>query len=410
MLRQELEELIANGESSGLELKRDDIRPEQLAKEIVALANVQGGRILLGVEDNGRITGLQRADVQDWVLNVFRDKVHPQIIPFYEEVRLDNNLRVGVISLSAGISKPYVVRHNGREDIYIRMGNRSEIASREQQLRLFETGGLLHAETLPVAGTSIDSLDLDRLDYYLRHIIQDPDMPGDGAEWLGRLLGLGLMAEDGLGHQTASIAGVLGFGVQPRRALRQAGLRIMVFDSREKTYSTKLDTVIDGPFVARRKRAASGSTQHVDDGLIEKLATTLRPFISRDAAEIDERMRRQTLWDYPWEAVREVVINALAHRDWTRSVDIEISCYSDRLEVISPGRLQNAMTIAKMIAGQRSPRNPILMDILRDYGYVEARGMGVRTKVIPAMRAHNGTEPGFELSDDALKVTLYQGS
>ena len=408
MLRQELEELIANGESSGVEFKRDDVRPEQLAKEIVALANVQGGRILLGVEDDGRITGLQRADAQDWVLNVFRDKVHPQIIPFYEEVRLDEDLRVGVISLAAGISKPYVVRHNGREDIYIRMGNRSEIASREQQLRLFETGGLLHAETLPVAGTNIDSLDLDRLDFYLRHIIQDPDMPGDGTEWQQRLLGLGLMAEDGLGHQTASIAGVLGFGVQPRRGLRQAGLRIMVFDRPEKTYSTKLDTIIDGPFVARRKRSEKGANQHVDDGLIEKLASTLRPFISRDAAEIDENMRRQTLWDYPWEAVREVVINALAHRDWTRSVDIEISCYSDRLEVISPGRLQNAMTIAKMIAGQRSPRNPILMDILRDYGYVEARGMGVRTKVIPAMRTHNGTEPRFELTDDALKVTLYQ--
>ncbi|MEA1049120.1 ATP-binding protein [Lamprobacter modestohalophilus] len=408
MLRQELEELIANGESSGLELKRDDVRPEQLAKEIVALANVQGGRILLGVEDDGQISGLQRTDAQDWVLNVFRDKVHPQIIPFYEEVRLDDDVRVGVISLAPGISKPYVVRHNGREEIYIRMGNRSEIASREQQLRLFETGGLLHAETLPVAGTSIDSLDLDRLDFYLRQIIQDPDMPCDGAEWQQRLLGLGLMAEDGLGHQTASIAGILGFGVQPRRALRQAGLRIMVFDSREKTYATKLDSVIDGPFVARRKRSASGSAQHVDDGLIEKLASTLRPFISRDAAEIDESMRRQTLWDYPWEAVREVVINALAHRDWTRSVDIEISCYSDRLEVISPGRLQNAMTIAKMIAGQRSPRNPILMDILRDYGYVEARGMGVRTKVIPAMRAHNGTEPVFELNEDALKVTLYQ--
>lgn len=266
-----MEELIANGESSGLELKRDDVRPEQLAKEIVALANVQGGRILLGVDDDGRITGLQRTDAQDWVLNVFRDKVHPQIIPFYEEVRLDHDLRVGVISLSAGISKPYVVRHNGHEDIYIRLGNRSELASREQQLRLFETGGLLHAETLPVAGTGMDSLDLDRLDFYLRHIIQDPDMPRDGDEWQQRLLGLGLMAEDGLGHQTASIAGILAFGIQPRRALRQAGLRIMVFDRHEKSYSAKLDTLIDGPLVARRKRSATSAAQHVDDGLIERL-------------------------------------------------------------------------------------------------------------------------------------------
>lgn len=410
MLKQELQELIANGESSGLELKRDDVRPEQLAKEIVALANVQGGRILLGVEDDGVITGLRRMDTQEWVLNVFRDKVHPQIIPFYEEVQLDDNRRVGVISVASGVSKPYVLRHNGREDIYVRMGSRSEMASREQQMRLFEAGGLLHAETLPVAGTSIDNLDLDRLDFYLRHIIQDPEMPEDAAQWQQRLLGLGLMAEDGLGHHAASIAGLVAFGTQPRRALRQAGLRIMVFDGLDKTYAARLDSLIDGPLVARRKRSAGSAVQHVDDGLIDKLASTLRPFISRDADEIDERMRRQTQWDYPWEAVREVAINALAHRDWTRSVDIEISCYADRLEVISPGRLQNAMTIEKMVAGQRSPRNPILMDVLRDYGYVEARGMGVRTKVIPAMRAHNGTAPGFELSDDFLKVTLYRGA
>ena len=77
MLKSDLLEIIANGENSGVEFKRDDIRPEQLAKEIVAFANVQGGRILLGVEDNGWITGLHRAEPQEWVLNVFRDKVHP---------------------------------------------------------------------------------------------------------------------------------------------------------------------------------------------------------------------------------------------------------------------------------------------------------------------------------------------
>jgi ATP-dependent DNA helicase RecG len=141
MLKAECLELIANGENSGVEFKRDAIRPEQLAKEIVAFANLRGGRIFLGVEEDGSVSGLQRANAQEWVLNVFRDKVHPQIIPFYEEINLENKRRVGIISISPGISKPYVVRHNNREDVYIRMGSRSELASREQQLRLFAAGG-----------------------------------------------------------------------------------------------------------------------------------------------------------------------------------------------------------------------------------------------------------------------------
>lgn len=64
MLKSELLELIANGENSGVEFKRDDIRPEQLAREIVALANFQGGRVLLGVEDDGGISGIQREDLE----------------------------------------------------------------------------------------------------------------------------------------------------------------------------------------------------------------------------------------------------------------------------------------------------------------------------------------------------------
>jgi ATP-dependent DNA helicase RecG len=76
------------------------------------------------------------------------------------------------------------------------------------------------------------------------------------------------------------------------------------------------------------------------------------------------------------------------------------------MEVISPGSLQNSMTIEKMLAGQRSPRNPLIVDILRDYGYVDARGMGVRTKIVPLMRLENGCDPVFELTDDYLKTVL----
>jgi ATP-dependent DNA helicase RecG len=119
-------------------------------------------------------------------------------------------------------------------------------------------------------------------------------------------------------------------------------------------------------------------------------------------------MRRSKQWIYPWETIRESVINAIAHRDWTRFVDIETTVYSDRLEIISPGALQNSMTVEKMIAGQRSPRNPIIVEVLNDYGYVDARGMGVRTKIIPLMRHYNQTEPIFEATDDYLRTTLRQ--
>ena len=92
MLKTELLELIANGENSGVEFKRDDVRPEQLAKEIVALANFQGGRVLLGVEDDGTISGLARTDTERWVMDdVFGRYVHPMLLPFYEEVVFDDH-------------------------------------------------------------------------------------------------------------------------------------------------------------------------------------------------------------------------------------------------------------------------------------------------------------------------------
>jgi ATP-dependent DNA helicase RecG len=406
MLKAELLEIIANGENSGAEFKRDDVRPEQLAKEIVGFANVQGGRVLLGVEDSGQISGLQRDDTQEWVLNVFRDKVHPQIIPFYEEILVEENLRVGVITVGMGVSKPYVLRHKKREEIYVRMGDRTELATREQQMRLYESGGMLRVELLPVPGTSFKDIDTDRLDYYLRSIIKDPEIPTTDSEWIERLLGLGLMAEGGMGNKVCSIAGLVCFGINPRRFLKQAGLRVMAFAGKDKEYQALLDTVLDGPLVGRWQVSESGQKQLADQGLIEKFSTAIEPFITEEPSGIDKHMRREKTWFYPWEAIRETVVNALAHRDWTSSVDIEITSYSDRLEIISPGRLPNSMTVSKMIAGQRSPRNNLIMEILRDYDYADSRGMGVRIKVIPSMQAHNLLDPIFESTDDYLKTVL----
>ena len=406
MLKTELLEIIANGENSGIEFKRDDIRPEQFAKEVVAMANFQGGRVLFGIEDDGTISGIQRPDLEEWVMNVFQSKIHPMILPFYEEVKLDDGKTVAVVSFPIGISKPYVLRHSGKEEIYIRVGTTSRLATREQQMRLFELGGMLHTEVMPVPRTDMSCLDDARLMNYIRDILRDPDVPQSTEAWQARLLGLGFLTE-AAGNICCTIAGLILFGKNPRRYLKQAGLRVMAFQGDDKDYQTALDEILDGAMVGRWDMS-NGDKRLIDGGIIERFMQAMTPFISQQSAEVNIELRRETQWFYPLEAVREALINALAHRDWTRFVEIEVSAYSNRLEIISPGTLPNSMTVEKMKAGQRSPRNTIVMEVLRDYGYVDYRGMGVRTKIVPLTKALTGKEPEFELTEDYLKTVLYR--
>lgn len=407
MLKPELLEIIANGENSGVEFKRDDLRPEQLAKEIVALANFQGGRLLLGVEDDGRITGIQRDGLETWVMDtVFGRYVHPLILPFYEEIELDDGKRVAVVSLTQGTAKPYVLRNNNREEIYIRVGSTSRLATREQQARLFESGGMLHAETLPVSGTRLENLDQARLTDYLVNIAGDAQAPESPGDWEQRLMGLGLMVAREDGAPVCTIAGLVLFGRSPRRGLRQAGVRWMSFAGGIKDYDAEDDTLLDFPLVALWEGRVGAGRQVVEPGLIEYLADRMRPFISEEGGEITEDLRRETGYRYPLDALRETILNALVHRDWTCAIEVEIVNYADRLEVTSPGALQNSMTIEKMLAGQRSPRNQIIAEIMRDYGYVDMRGMGVRRKIVPLTRDYTGKDAAFELTDDYLRVTL----
>ena len=397
MTKSELLELIANGENSGVEFKRDELRPEQLAREVVALANFRGGRILLGVDDDGAITGIQRGDLERWVMDtVFGRTVHPMILPFYEEIQVDEQHRVAVITISQGTTKPYVVRHSGREDIYIRVGSTSQLASREQQARLFATGGMLHAEMLPISGSGLRDLSQERLTDYLATMVEDKELPTTDEAWGVRLCGLGFMVERQDGPPVCTIAGLVLFGHAPRRLLHQAGVRWMAFEGEDKSYKA-------------RKASAGGGSVIVENGLIESLVDAMRPFLSEDAAEVDASMRRERRWLYPVEALREAIVNALAHRDWTRYEEIEIARYADHLEVLSPGALQNSMTVEKMVAGQRSPRNQLIVEVLRDYGYVDARGMGVRNKIIPLLLEHNGTEPEFIATEDHLRLVLRSG-
>ncbi len=159
----------------------------------------------------------------------------------------------------------------------------------------------------------------------------------------------------------------------------------------------------DSTLSATRRGAA------LEKGVIDRALD----FVKRNMGSVAwlEGGRRRRIRAFPVDAVREAVVNAAAHRDYAREgTDIEVSLYGDRLEVISPGRLPNGVTVEKMREGVvRVARNELLKEILRDYGYIEHYGMGVRNRIIESMRRHNGTEPGLVEGDDRFIVRLWKG-
>jgi ATP-dependent DNA helicase RecG len=407
MNKTELLELIANGENSRVEFKRDDIHPVSLASEMAALLNLEGGVILLGVEDDGRIAGLtrSRAQAEEWVMNIARQNLQPGIIPVWSSIAMDDINVVGIVELPADSpGKPYKARRGSAWVTYIRVGSTSREATREEEARLYQAARLVWYEIKPVPNTDIHSLDMNRLENYFGYILKRT-VPNrrDLEAWRQLLLNCDLLVQAGE-HTCASVAGLLLFGEDPNRRLPQAGVTAVAFPGIEKEYNTIDEERIRGPLVS----VVSARGRAVDKGVIDRAVD----FVGRNMGSIAwlEGGRRRRKKAYPLDAIREAIVNAVAHRDYAREgTDIEVSLYRDRLEIISPGRLPNGVTVEKMKLGVvRVARNELLKEILRDYGYVEHYGMGVRNRIIEPMRAHNGTEPELIEEEDRFVVCLWK--
>ena len=396
--------IIAAGENAKTEFKRDDrnLRPEHMAREIVAFANMNGGVIVLGVEDDGAVSGVTRNNLQAWLMDtVIGCYVDPQIVPDYDEFVLDGK-QIAIVAVPAGSAKPYAVRQQERTDYYIRLGDTVQRAGREQIARLFQSGGLVSVEKMPVHGSSIADLDMRRLEDYFLTVLGEDAV----ANWQRTLLNRELLIADEWRAEVCncSYAGIVLFAREPRRRMPQAGIRLLVFPGTDMDYDANLDEVLDIPFVGLKERR---ERQFIEQSLPNRVLSYLQPHISKERLE---GMQRRRHWDYPTEVIRELLVNAFAHRDWTRPTDVQLTVFADRLEVESPGSLPNGVTIEKAKEGLRVPRNPNIVNILRDYDFIEHRGMGIRRKVIPLTRSHNRTEPEFEATEDYFKVTLRKGA
>ncbi len=404
MNRTELEELIHNGENSGVEFKRDDVENHDLAKELVAFLNLDGGIVLLGVEDDGHISGTTRGRLEEWVSELCRKKITPPIIPRLSWVRITDPVQhVLAVHVTLGMDKPYARVHNGRSTYFIRVGSTSREASREEMQRMFQASGQLQYGLKPVVGTSIDALDLRRLrDYFTRIVRATAPDEKDLSEWITLLRNVELMTESA-GQEVATINGLLLFGKSPSRFFPQSGIRALSYPGTEPDYPTHADEYLRGAMVPLG--AADGTL--VESGLVEQAWDFIRR--NTTPAAFLKSGRRIDRREYPEEVVREAVVNALVHRDYAIiGTEITLAIYADRLEILSPGRLPNTVTIEGMKSGMRYARNQTLVNIMRDYGYVDARGMGVSNKIIPGMYKHNKTEPDLIAEESRFIIRLWK--
>ncbi|MGD2085817.1 MAG: ATP-binding protein [Candidatus Aminicenantes bacterium] len=399
MTRAELLEMIRNGENSGVEFKRDTIDNRSMAKEIVAFANLAGGYLLLGIDDDGSIVGVTRNNLEEWVMNACRHKIRPELIPYFEIIKdVEPDKDIALVHVDRGWSVHHLW-HNNHRTYYIRVGSQSREASPEELERIFQQRGAFRLEIRAVSGTSIEDLDLRRLeDYFTRvrqqEIPEDDDIQG----WERLLINTDFMTEQNH-NKAVTVAGLLLFGKTPYRFLPQASIDAAAYPGKEKDYTAKTRTALLGPLTP-----LFSSKGMMESGLVEEAMDFVRRNIDVKTY-LEDDVRRKDRWDYPLEAVREGVVNALVHRDYLLSgTNIELSIYEDRLEIISPGRLPNGITPERMRTGCRTARNQLLKDVMRDYGYLEHMGMGIPRKIIKGMLEHNGTLP--DLVEDGEQFIL----
>lgn len=337
-------------ENQYIEFKSEDIRAADLADEMIAFANSEGGDIWIGIEDDGSVSGVSKSYEED-VMNIARTSCIPPLFVEYEDVQTDGK-QVARITIPKGQDKPY---YTSRNRYYIRVGSTKRIASREELIRLFQSSGVFHFDTVEVEKASEFDLDKGQIgQYFTRYNISFFDEPESEQNRL--MLHSDLIGPDN--HPT--LAGLLVFGLAPKRFLPQSGIDLAHFNGSEITSELVDKQFISGPL-----------PRQIDNGVAAIKANLLT---SSDIVGT----KRVNGKHYPERVFRELLVNACVHRNYAISgSNIRILIFSDRIEFISPGRLPNTVTIEKLSVGVSYARNPILVRLMENLGYVDKLGRGL---------------------------------
>jgi len=351
-------------ESESVELK--EILKEDINKEVVAFANTEGGTIYIGIDDRGHEIGIQDVDESYTRLtNIIRDTILPDVTVF-TRYELQNN---GIIKITVaeGSAKPYYLKKNGMKPtgVYVRQGASSVGATWEQirQFIKYSDGDLFESARSILQDLTFDSAEIE---FKNRNITFAED----------KYISLGL-----------------------RNTEKDLFTNLALLLSDQCTHSVKV-AVFDDPantiFIDRREFSGSIFKQLHD--------TYDYLMLNNRTVSVIHGLDRIDSIDYPPEAIREALLNALIHRDYSYSGSVIININKERMEFISIGGLLPGLSANDIMTGISQPRNPKLAQIFFRLKHIEAYGTGIRR--IYDLYRNSDTKPEIAVTENTFRITL----
>ncbi len=353
-------------ESEAVELK--EVFIPDLKKEIVAFANTNGGTIYIGVQDSGEIIGVDNTDfVMQQISNSLRDGIRPDVSMFANIELLQEDKKFFIkLTVSQGTKKPYYLSDKGLKPtgVYVRSGTTSAPAS-EDAIRMMIK--MADGDSFEENRSLVQELTFNRL---------EEELQKRGLEFTEvQMKNLGILSSD-------DIYTNMGLLVSDQC---KHSIKFAVFQGTDK-------------LVFRDRKELTGSLfAQLTDAYktIDFYNSTKATF--HDLLRTDER-------DYPEDAVREALLNAIVHRDYSFSGSTFINLYSDRLEMISLGGLVSGLSLEAAMLGASQPRNEKLAALFYRMKLIEAYGTGI-SKIISCYKGLS-VQPKFENVEGAFRVVL----
>lgn len=361
----ELRNQILLGEDSTRQFKREPSADAKMAGEIVAFANSGGGRIFVGVEKSGSIRGLSGAEAEKVGEDMARlawNNVRPPLSILSKSVPTSDGI-VLVIQVSDGASKPYC---DNKGVYWVKNGpDKNPVQSPEELARLFQSGEKLYAESQVVAASTLEDFDHERFErfYETKYSETPPNRSEEGEAYQRTLENLDLVDSG-----RVTVAGLLLFGDRKRLPILLPEMKIdaIWFKGTERASSEWHD----------QRRIEGTLAEQYDEGM---------GFLKRWNARIqgEGSFNQNGNLEIPETVFEELLVNALIHRDYFIKDSIKLFIFDDRIEIRSPGKLPNSLTVDQIRKGVRRSRNVLLASFAPDL--LNFRGVG--SGIVRALKA-----------------------